>query len=583
MPPAPFDRNQVPTRDPGANHEYIRLNNGTRRLVRVWDIVTRSWKYTALGKRFFAQKQVEYVAQVPVRIEGSRRDGRGAYEKRTHLPVDLLGMGKLHVSALLSDDEAREHLKARILAHVGFHEAQSTAVRLVLYRFSEEEYIYDPRGEWAISSMITEPRVGGGMVTQVVLDRLMQGLRPLPPDLLHPELLIPEALVEGDSCVPLQLAAVMKVSRAEVERGLDLCAPRWRVEGVTPRQILAFCETRDWPCYVVYGHRLIERFVPEHPRHRTGVAFAYGHAWFYQNTHAVSRMQVREAELPPASKLARERRERTADISKWKPWAGQFNEPGTYYTQHIEDVRRQFLQHGLSPHVTLSSRTQIASLTLCLRSTARPEETSSSSDDDTPPVGSVVVRCWPDHATEIQGWVEAVAAKAKLPLKWSGQGLGDATANALTALLLQRHRVRPSAQLQQEIIARQQGRCAACDGICEWDDREFDHVAPLRDAGEAQLFQLLCMGRHALKTKLEPRCTRDPLASVFSKHAWEAYVESPQLPPLTFQTHLPQEQAGEIHEIDTRRCRRNALLHSAHHLSTLLCARLHRACRTEAL
>ncbi len=111
MPPAPFDRNQVPSRDPGSNQEFIRLHNGTRRLVREWDVAARAWKYTALGKRFFSQKTVEYVVKVPVIIEGSHRDARGTYEKRTHLPVDLFGMGKLQVSALLSDDEAREHLR----------------------------------------------------------------------------------------------------------------------------------------------------------------------------------------------------------------------------------------------------------------------------------------------------------------------------------------------------------------------------------------------------------------------------------------------------------------------------------------
>jgi len=135
MPPAPFDRDQVPTRDPGSNQEFIRLHNGTRRLVREWDVAARTWKYTALGKRFFSQKTVEYVVKIPVIIEGSRRDARGTYEKRTHLPVDLLGMGKLHVSALLSDDEAREHLKARILPHVGYHAVESSGERLVLYRF----------------------------------------------------------------------------------------------------------------------------------------------------------------------------------------------------------------------------------------------------------------------------------------------------------------------------------------------------------------------------------------------------------------------------------------------------------------
>ena len=66
-----------------------------------------------------------------------------------------------------------------------------------------------------------------------------------------------------------------------------------------------------------------------------------------------------------------------------------------------------------------------------------------------------------------------------------------------------------------------------CKGICERDDREFDHVIPLRNLlkGQEQIFQMLCVGCHAEKTKLEPMFDKDPLASVFSKATYEAYVE----------------------------------------------------------
>ena len=138
--------------------------------------------------------------------------------------------------------------------------------------------------------MTTEPRANGSIVTQVVLDRPMRALRPLPPDLLRPDLLIPEALDDGDHCVLRQLMAVTKLSRLEIENSLDMHAPSWRSDGVTARQILAFCGNRDLPCYVVYGSRVIERHLPDNPRHRTGVACAYadGHAWFYASTHAVT-------------------------------------------------------------------------------------------------------------------------------------------------------------------------------------------------------------------------------------------------------------------------------------------------------
>ena len=45
---------------------------------------------------------------------------------------------------------------------------------------------------------------------------------------------------------------------------------------------------------------------------------------------------------------------------------------------------------------------------------------------------------------------------------------------------------------------------------------------------------------------------------------YEAYVESPPLPPLVLDVHTTQSAGAPLMELDVRRCRRNALLHCAH-------------------
>ena len=145
MPRLPrFDPEQAPTRQPGTNDEEIRLRDGTRETVRTWDPATRKWKYTELGKKFFANKRVEMVAKIPVVVEGTRRDGRGSYEKRTHLPVDMLGLGKVFVSAILDDMEASDEVKSQVLRHIGVR-STSTKDHYIIYEFSDEQYVYDPR------------------------------------------------------------------------------------------------------------------------------------------------------------------------------------------------------------------------------------------------------------------------------------------------------------------------------------------------------------------------------------------------------------------------------------------------------
>ena len=60
---------QTPRRE--GNAEYISMRRGQDRIVRRWDAATSRWAYTSLGKRFYAQRRVQYVVKVPATFEGS--------------------------------------------------------------------------------------------------------------------------------------------------------------------------------------------------------------------------------------------------------------------------------------------------------------------------------------------------------------------------------------------------------------------------------------------------------------------------------------------------------------------------------
>ena len=90
-----FDPEQVPTREPGSDAEVIRVRGQKQpQIVRTYDPTLREWNYTALGRQFFANKTVEYVVSIPVRIVGNRKDELGEYSRRTQLPVNVLGLEK---------------------------------------------------------------------------------------------------------------------------------------------------------------------------------------------------------------------------------------------------------------------------------------------------------------------------------------------------------------------------------------------------------------------------------------------------------------------------------------------------------
>ena len=112
--------------------------------------------------------------------------------------------------------------------------------------------------------------------------------------------------------------------------------------------------------------------------------------------------------------------------------------------------------------------------------------------------GEVEVCKWPAHAEQMREFTQRINERCGLELTWHAQGIASATLDALKALLLRRRREQLTEAQKAVVVRRQDGRCAACHGICEPDDREFDHKVPLHASQRQGLanYQLLCIGCH---------------------------------------------------------------------------------------
>ena len=87
--------------------EFVRASDGRLYLVRY---VTSSGqvRVTALGRHYFCNRRITYVAHVPVLIRGRRSNGR-PYERRDHLPISALGLTGIALHAATTRDQvARE-------------------------------------------------------------------------------------------------------------------------------------------------------------------------------------------------------------------------------------------------------------------------------------------------------------------------------------------------------------------------------------------------------------------------------------------------------------------------------------------
>jgi hypothetical protein len=79
-----WDPDQVPTKI--GRTEYIQVA-GKNRAVRSWLPTTSTYKYTSLGRQFFARRQSEYLVSLPIILKGVRANNRGSYEIRGTMPV----------------------------------------------------------------------------------------------------------------------------------------------------------------------------------------------------------------------------------------------------------------------------------------------------------------------------------------------------------------------------------------------------------------------------------------------------------------------------------------------------------------
>ena len=73
LPAGGFDPTQAPFRE--GNTEFIKMRTGEERAVRRYDPADNEYKFTKLGKSFYARLKRNYVVQIPVKVKGKRNDG----------------------------------------------------------------------------------------------------------------------------------------------------------------------------------------------------------------------------------------------------------------------------------------------------------------------------------------------------------------------------------------------------------------------------------------------------------------------------------------------------------------------------
>ena len=167
-PTSQFDYN-TPIIKRGPN-DYIRTRNGKESLIRSLK-ADGSTTVTRLGRSFFKNKQTEYIVQVPAIVSGTNRRGK-IQKRKTFLPTDLLGVGQILQSDMLSESEKINKVKSYVLRELGL---QTQNGQTVLMEISDETFSYDRDGNWQISSLTTSVDANGQANTEAIMRQPLAG------------------------------------------------------------------------------------------------------------------------------------------------------------------------------------------------------------------------------------------------------------------------------------------------------------------------------------------------------------------------------------------------------------------------
>ena len=289
-PSSQFDYN-TPLIKRGGN-DYIRTKDGKNSLVRSLKADGKV-VLTRIGRQYFKRKSTEYVVSVPVIVSGTNKRGQSV-DRKTMLPTDLLGVGQILASDMLTEAQKIDRVKSYVLRELGL---QTQNGRTVLMEISDEIFSYDRDSEWQISSLTTSINEDGSATTQAAMRQPLAG-KPLAAGAFLP---FPDQILdcawEGHDdclCVPLQLAVVLNEPIGDIIEYFNqfYLSESWQKEGVCPEDLKQFCMTRGLGFYFCQGHKLLDIYEPKEKQRSIAFTAYNGHCYMYKSANMISRRSL---------------------------------------------------------------------------------------------------------------------------------------------------------------------------------------------------------------------------------------------------------------------------------------------------
>ena len=211
-------------------------------------------------------------------------------------------------------------LKQNVLAQ--YQDNRMYKGQRVLHEASQEIWVYNPQGQWRVSTLRTRANQDAPPSVEAVLERPLGALERA--TRLDKDLVLPEALElrEDKMCTIRQMSVVLGLPEENLMKAFDEIQPGWPDKGIKASSILTYAQEKNITTTVLYADNVVGRHKPSDRKHCKAMTFAIegNHALFYKNP----RVMLKRA---PAKR--RLRNEKAVQPVQWVPFEGLLQD-GTF-------------------------------------------------------------------------------------------------------------------------------------------------------------------------------------------------------------------------------------------------------------
>ena len=137
----------------------------------------------------------------------------------------------------------------------------------------------------------------------------------------------------------------------------NICPEGWRLRGVTPNEILEFATFYGCPMFYWAGGQMQATYQPEHKLNRALAFTSFeDHCFFFRNARCIASLTGKRREI-----VANDTKRSLPPFDEWQRWQGEFK-PGHFMAEDLMAVRRQFLESGRNPKVSLRNLAEYSQL-----------------------------------------------------------------------------------------------------------------------------------------------------------------------------------------------------------------------------